>query len=626
MVNIAQLETLTSSGLVRRAKKSLDKNSVTWKDKGESVWTYSFDGTNGKLDFTELESSQCDCPAEGLCKHIVAAAISSINEGDTKTDFVPQRLNLEELFEEAGKVACRKAFREWSANWKEYFSQIDDNSSLELNTSPKALLKNETDHCSLSWDNKVAILGAAGGLSAITVEGGDIKDKLVSAAIYTALNNDHVVWPTWLLDEEESSSNRIAEEKSDLKRKVKQQLISLVSRGVRDLVPTSIVELVTLVPSLKSAGENRIGNGILSLSTLIELRNNDHGLDPSVQILQQISMVYSLCDSSADIQTYDSDYFEHLNLLCLGGHQWVNNSGSVGLSMVFLSDDGKLYSASLMRNKAGGGFSPQQAWSKQTLWSGAPINKDLPGTYCALESASLNSWKSLSLSTKTLFKRANKDGFDWQPITDWQDLKAVSEFGYALLKVKRWISCDFDEARQQLMLQIEDDQKQVLVVSQKYTTDTENRIANLLEHWSSQAKYLLVRYVPSEGAHTFEPISMYEKSWLSLDFMKAKKARLNLLSRMMSRFKKDAPYQIPGDDELSILLTTLESELSEHPYSNQLKLNAIGEQLDSLGLNFLKAKLDFIDRDAMRVIQLVYMIGVMTKRNATWPIYCLANT
>lgn len=625
MVNIAQLETLTSAGLVRRAKKSLDKNSVTWKDKDESVWTYSFDGTNGKLDFTELESSQCDCPAEGLCKHIVAAAISSINEGDTEADFVPPSLNLEELFEEAGKVACRKAYREWKTNWKVYFDQIEDKSNLESNKSPKALLKNESDHCSLSWDNKVAIFGAAGGLPGITVEGGDVKDKLVSAAIYTALKNDNVVWPTWLLDEEESGSNRIAEEKSSLKREVKQQMISLVSRGVRDLVPLSIVELVTLVPSLKSVGENRIGNGILSLSALIEQRNNGHGLDPSVQILQQISIVYSLCDSTADIQTYESYYFEHLNLLCLGGHQWVNNSGSVGLSMVFLSDDGKLYSASLMRNKAGGGFSPQQAWSKQTLWSGAPINKDLPGNYCVLESASLNSWKSLSLSTRTLFKRANKDGFDWQAITDWQDLKTVSEFGYALLKVKRWISCDFDEARQELMLQIEDDQKQVLLVSQKYTKNTENRIANLLEHWNFQARYLLVRYVPKEGAHTFEPISMYEKSWLSLDFMKAKKSRLSLLSRMIQRFKKDFSYQLSCDDELSMLLSTLEYELSEHPYFSQSKLNSIGMQLDSLGLGLLKDKLDLICGDTEQLIQLVFIVGTMKKLNAKWPIYSLAN-
>ncbi|MEX0287906.1 MAG: SWIM zinc finger family protein, partial [Flavobacteriaceae bacterium] len=572
MVNIAQLETLTSAGLVRRAKKSLDKNPVTWKDKDKSVWTYSFDGANGKVNLSDLESSQCDCPAEGLCKHIVAAAISSINEDDTKADFAPPKLNLEELFEEAGKVVCRKVFREWIDNWKEYFAKNEGGTNQESNTPPKALLKNEPDYCSLSWENKVAILGSGGGLSSITVEGGDIKDKLTSAVIYTALNNDHVVWPTWLLDEEEASSNRIAEERSSLKHEVKQRLISLVSRGVRDLVPSSIVELTTLALSLKSAGERRIGNGILSLSTLIEQRNNDQGLDPSVQILQQISMLYSLCDSSADIQTDQPDYFEHLNLLCLGGHQWINNSGSIGLSMVFLSDDGKLYSASLMRNKVGGGFSPQDAWSKQTLWSGASINSDLPGRYFALGNATLNRWNSLSLSTKTLFKREKGGAFEWQAITDWMNLKGVSEFGYALLKVKRWISCDFDEVNQELVLQVEDDQKQVLIVSQKYTNDTENRIANLLDHWSSQAKYLLVRHVPREGSHTFEPISMYDKRWLSLDFMKAKEPQLGLLSRMMDKFKKNQSYQVANNDELSILLSTLEIELSEHPYSSQSKL------------------------------------------------------
>lgn len=74
-----------------------------------------------------------------------------------------------------------------------------------------------------------------------------------------------------------------------------------------------------------------------------------------------------------------------------------------------------------------------------------------------------------------------------------------------------------------------------------------------------------------------------------------------------------------------MLLSTLEYELSEHPYFSQSKLNSIGMQLDSLGLGLLKDKLDLICGDTEQLIQLVFIVGTMKKLNAKWPIYSLAN-
>ncbi len=621
MFSLVQLETLSSSGLVRRAQKALTKNKLLWLNKSDIVWDFSFETSSGQLNIENPEASRCDCPATGLCKHIIAAAITSIDENSSEA-FVAPQFDLHKLFSEAGKAACRSIFQQWQKQWSQIFSkqQIDREQSNRLNTEPFFSCELTTDHCLLIWGEQRATIGSSSGLSAITTESGTPADKLMAAILYTAYREEKITWPDWLSEELQLKDQQENNLVKGLKENLKKQLIVLSNRGLQSILPANLVEMLASVPDLKAAGEVRLGNGILSLAEWVERRSSKQGLDPVATIRQQIVNLYAQCESTASFKLAEPEQFKKLNLCCLGGHKWINSSGATGLSMVFISEAGDLYSASIVRNQQGHGFNLQQAWSQQNLWTGAPINDLLPGQYFSLHNARLNHWQSLSLSSKTEYRNNAELSFQWQAITDWQQLKSVAEYSYALLSVKRWLSCDFDEVQQVLLIHLQDENNQILVVRQQYSENTEHRITTLIDHWKQQAKYLLVRYVYTDSQHVFEPVAMYLEKWISLDFMKVEKARVSLLSRIVSRFRKNEEIKYVEKDELMNLLSTLESKLTDYPYCDTAQLNMISERLEKLGLYVITEKLKLID-DAEQFLQLLYCISMTKKLNSGWPIF-----
>lgn len=614
MLSKIQLETLSSAGLIRRAEKSLNKSHLNWINKGETVWAYNFENNIGSLDLCNLNNSQCDCPAAGLCKHIVAAALSNINQ-TTVAVFEPPELNLHSLFSEAGKSACRYVFQTWQSQWLPLYD--------DTKLTKHATIEVTSTYCLLNYDDQKAVIGSNTGLTAITVEAGDTKEKLMAAVLYVAISGGIISWPDWLLAETKLKLSTQQKHTQELKSRLKNQLLALTSRGLTSLAPTNLIELVTQAPIFKAAGEPKLGNGILTLAQWVERRSSNQGLDPSSKILQQIVDLYAQCESSKSEESFETKLFKKLNLYCLGGHQWVNANGALGLSMVFTSDDGKIYAATLMRNQKVSGFSPDQAWKNQNLWLGSPINEQLTGRYFTITNAKLNRWQSLSLSETVDFKTDDETQFQWQATTDWQTLKATTAYGYALLSVKRWLDCDFDETNQELVIQVEDDNNQVLVIRQPYEKNTERRIANILDHWKAQAKYLLVRYVPSDNAHNFEPIAMYHKQWMSFDFMKAKKSSVSLLKRMIDRFNKQELQQQVVDDDLMKLLSALEDELKQYPNCDTPHLERINQQLQALGLTSLTHKLTTMAQDSEQLLQLSYLVGALKRLHSRWPIYNL---
>ena len=69
------LATLANAGLLRRAAKDVEAGKVQWQRQGEADGVLLADGQQVQLDARVPQKAQCDCPAPGLCKHILAAAL-----------------------------------------------------------------------------------------------------------------------------------------------------------------------------------------------------------------------------------------------------------------------------------------------------------------------------------------------------------------------------------------------------------------------------------------------------------------------------------------------------------------------------------------------------------------------
>ena len=69
------LATLANAGLLRRAAKDAEAGKVQWQRQGDTDGVVQADGQQVQLDARGPQNAQCDCPAPGLCKHILAAAL-----------------------------------------------------------------------------------------------------------------------------------------------------------------------------------------------------------------------------------------------------------------------------------------------------------------------------------------------------------------------------------------------------------------------------------------------------------------------------------------------------------------------------------------------------------------------
>jgi hypothetical protein len=72
---------LANRGLLRRARKDLEKQAAEIVAESAQELTLSFGGQQVHFDARGAAHARCSCPASGVCQHILAAAISLQSRG-----------------------------------------------------------------------------------------------------------------------------------------------------------------------------------------------------------------------------------------------------------------------------------------------------------------------------------------------------------------------------------------------------------------------------------------------------------------------------------------------------------------------------------------------------------------
>lgn len=76
------LAALASVGLVRRATRDLDAGKAKIKTRDHASAIVAADGQEVALDGAGPNAAQCDCPATGICRHIILAILALRESGD----------------------------------------------------------------------------------------------------------------------------------------------------------------------------------------------------------------------------------------------------------------------------------------------------------------------------------------------------------------------------------------------------------------------------------------------------------------------------------------------------------------------------------------------------------------
>jgi hypothetical protein len=82
------LEALASKGIVRRARRDLEAGRARIVEETESTARVVADGQNVGIDDRGPRSARCDCPAHGICRHVVLAvmALRAGRENEAQTN------------------------------------------------------------------------------------------------------------------------------------------------------------------------------------------------------------------------------------------------------------------------------------------------------------------------------------------------------------------------------------------------------------------------------------------------------------------------------------------------------------------------------------------------------------
>ena len=103
------LATLANAGLLRRALKDVEAGKVGWQAQAGGL--LQADGQQVTLDSGGPQKGRCDCPAPGICKHILAASVwlRELPDDDADAGAAAAPDVLEEVLAQDSAQLCKQA-------------------------------------------------------------------------------------------------------------------------------------------------------------------------------------------------------------------------------------------------------------------------------------------------------------------------------------------------------------------------------------------------------------------------------------------------------------------------------------------------------------------------------------
>lgn len=498
------LAALASIGLLRRAAKDVEAGKLAWEAAaGDVQGVVRADGQLVRIGAAGPAHARCDCPAPGICKHILAAALwlrdMPQGAGDSAADALAEVLALDPaaVFKSAGAAATRKA------------------AALFVAAGPATLLAQggvlviELPELDLVC-RYVAGAGFSGMVSAAPPASRAAMHVLAIAAAWRARQRQFS-WPDAAAAPAADPGAVLSAADRQFLERLRQVLLEICGTGwshVSDIMPA---QLRALGMSARVESLPRLAGLLRDLAGTAELLAQRDFSSDERQAIKLAVRIHALChalehaDGTAleDLRgrarrTFDGD--ATLELLPLGAHWWEQRSGARGLTISFWDHAGKsVLQAVLARRDANDrGFNRAVAWSGHALWPGAGSAAMLADGAVVLQQARLSADGRIGIGGETRARldapwrsddgRWTSAGFD-----DWRDLAAAVRSGAGLrgdgvacvlLRPSSLESPRLDEIRQVLCWTVRDRNGMPLVLRLPCETWLRTRIENL-EAWAA---------------------------------------------------------------------------------------------------------------------------------------------
>lgn len=562
----AALEVLANAGLLRRAAKDVQAGKLGWLENDDQGGLIEADGQQVRLGAAGIDAARCTCPANGCCKHILAAvlwlreqpATQAAQDDDADSDLALREalaLDPQHLHKLAGKAATRKA-RQWLAELGE--------------ASHRSLGRRLTIHlpaiaCEVSYL-------AGGGFAGMLSESRESERKALHLAALALLFQAHGQAWEWPADSAVAMTDslRLNPAEHELLGSIALLLQELLRQGLSHASPASALQLRMLNLSARTEGLPRLAADLRTLGGQIgRLANRDDHISER-EVLLQMARVHALgvalrrADTShlpalRGRQRRDYQASESLDLLPLGAHWWRTPGGARGLTLAFWDLlDGEVREVSLARpNNSDPSFRREAVWAQLALWKSTP--RQLCRAPLRLNAPRLAEDGRLAAHGEThgeVLPRwsASDPRLNELGIGDWQRLHQLFEGSAALsaepplsllLRPARCQDVTLDEVRQMLCWPVEDQQGESLVLELPCTQQNRERLDNLerAQKAREDIRAILVRPWLDGRRRRLEPLALLiadsgELRCLSLDFESVIRGGPSFNRRLFARIQR----------------------------------------------------------------------------------------
>lgn len=386
------LTALANAGLLRRAAKDVEAGKLRWLEERADGGAIEADGQRVELDARGPQQARCDCPAPGMCKHILGAALwlrsqepaeappagvpaAGSDTGSAAAPAAPNplaeilALDPAALFKAAGVAAVRRAaaMAPTAIEWRQQEAVL----VMELGDLGQ----------SCRW---IAGAGFAGMVSEVPARERKAVHLAALAALRAALGRP-LAWPDGLGPAPAIAADAgLQPNETAFIEQVRAALHELLAGGLSHVGPQTSARLLALNMSARGEGLPRLAALLRNLGGIADLLvSRDHRVQER-DALALLSQLQALCDALQEARgellvalrgRVRRDFTDQatLDLLPLGAHWWQTAGGARGLTLALWDwQNAQLLQAVLARpDGSDPGFTRHGAWSTQSLWPGS---------------------------------------------------------------------------------------------------------------------------------------------------------------------------------------------------------------------------------------------------------------
>ena len=489
------LAALANKGLVRRARKDLEKTPPKLLSADEESVTLEVEGLNVRLT-SPINKSTCGC-GSGFCRHIIVAVIfvKEASSGAAATAALPSSSPTTQNVGEALLAIDEPTISKWAGKPLMKRAVVSLARGYEVEETPAAIIVR------LPAQN-IAVRWVGGGLDAMICTchaPGACEHKVAAVLAYQAHKTGRAVELPRATLEASSGAPRTREE---VRLSVLTLLREMVALGLSRVSQATEQRLRTLATSAHGVDLPRLERVLRGFADEVQLALKRDAAASSSALLHGAARAAALCaalerPTHATVGEHRSVYMPvagTIELVGLGARRWRTRSGYHGLTVLFWEPAAKRWTGWTDARPVGApGFDSVHRFDEGGPWSGAASPRQAARTTWRVSGALRN-------GVGRITARDNARGIAGKPssppdgplMTDFSQLRALATEAFApgladrrdhadlvLLAPTMWTDPIYDEIQQEVIRVVGDAQGGSVALILRHSPETDEALTTL---------------------------------------------------------------------------------------------------------------------------------------------------